>query len=195
MTKEQVSALLGRPLTTVETNNFDLYFKIARSSLETMTCTSICNETDPKTYKPREGYKTLFTDVFTDVDEITLNGDVVDEDDYTLAQWDNLNGSWYNSLIFTNKFKKGDVVTVSASWGFEKMPSDLQLILAQLFSLISKKNKLNGAVSSKQVEDFRITFNPDVDLNEEFKRDYGYILRKYSMCDIGYLRSGKRCGC
>lgn len=196
MDANEISALLGRPLTTVETTNFDLYLKIANESLEQLICTAYCDDSDPKTYTARAGYTTQFTDIFTDVDEVTIDGTTIDESDYSLRQWNRANASWYNSIVFNRKLVKGEEISVSASWGFDKLPSDLKLVIAGLFDLITKKNKADGSVQSKQVEDFRITFNADVDLDTEFYTKYHKILSKYSLCDIGNVQSGViDCGC
>ncbi len=40
LTKEKVTALLGRPLSTVEDSNFNLYLNIAKLRLEDITCSS-----------------------------------------------------------------------------------------------------------------------------------------------------------
>jgi hypothetical protein len=192
MKAAQLSALLGRPLTSVETDNLTLYVKIATETLEDMLCTSLCDQDDPKLYDVREGYSTVFTDIFTDIDEVKIDGDVIASSDYSVRQWDKRNARWYNSIVFDRRLTSRDKeVEVSASWGFSPMPSDLQAVLAGLFDLITKKNKLDPSVQSKQVEDFRVTLRADVDLDVEFYKKYGTTLRKYSMCDIGQIRHGK----
>jgi hypothetical protein len=194
MKQDKMSALLGRPLAANETANYKLYLDIANDSLESMICTSLCDQNDPKVYDVREGYSTVFTDIFIDIDEVKLDGKVVDSSEYSLRQWDKRNASWYNSLVFNYRFNECDKeVEVSATWGFESMPSDLQLVLAGLFDLVTKKNKQNSSVQSKQVEDFRITFRADVDLDSDFQTKYGGTLAKYSICDIPNVQHGRVC--
>lgn len=41
ITKQQVEALLGRSLSTVESNNYDLYLKIATERLEDLLCITL----------------------------------------------------------------------------------------------------------------------------------------------------------
>ena len=191
MNKNDVIALLGRPLTTVEDTNFDLYINIAKETLQNMICMSLSCDDEPRVYTPREGYKTLFTDVFTDVSEVKIDGVVIDEDKYSVRQWDKRNGSWYNSIVFTDEFTEDDdEVEVSASWGFNKVPNDLKTVWAGLFDLITKKNKFDPTISSKDVEDFRITFNKGIDMDAEFKTKYSTILSKYNMCDIPNIQHG-----
>lgn len=191
MTKEETSALLGRPLTSIEDTNFDLYLKISRQQLDDLLCMTLCDAEDPKVYEAREGYSTVFTDIFTDIEEVTIDEKVVTN--YRIAQWAKRNGSWYNSLVFDSKFTRNKDVTVSASWGFNKMPVDLQAVLAGLFDSITKKNSFTGAVQSKQVEDFRITFNNDVDLDDVFFSKYNKTISKYSLCDVGNIQHGSIC--
>ena len=47
LTQDEVSALLGRPLTPTETTNFDLYLDIAKLRLNDLVCFDI---TDPSKY-------------------------------------------------------------------------------------------------------------------------------------------------
>ena len=183
-----MASLLGRSLTPIEVTNFNLYLKIARQSLDDLLCTNLCDDSDPRTFDARGGYSTVFTDIFTDVQSITVNGEAVT--DYSVRQWDRRNGSWYNSIVFEDKLYEDDVVVVSASWGFSTMPSDLQLVLAQLFGLITKKNKFDSTITKKKVEDFEVWLNIDADLDDEFYRQYNKTISKYSLCTIGNIQQG-----
>lgn len=193
MDASKLAALLGRPLTPIETTNKDLYLKIARESLDDLLCTNLCDSSDPRIFDAREGYTTVYTDIFTELTEVKVNDSVIDAEKYSPRQWDKRSGSWYNSIVFTYKLCKGDEVEVSADWGFDTMPSDLQSVLAGLFGLVTKKNKFDGSVTSKQVEDFRISFDTDANLDAEFYATHNKTISKYSVCDIGYVRHGKIC--
>ncbi len=193
MNQTQMVAMLQRPLTSYEVTNFKSYLKIARESLDVLLCTNLCDDTETRLYEAREGYTTVFTDIFTDIDSVSLNGETVEASDYSIRQWDRRNASWYNSIVFDRKLERGDEIEVTASWGFSTMPSDLQLVLAQLFGLITKKNKFDSSVSSKQVEDFRVTINVDADLDDEFYKQYNKTLAKYSLCSVGNIRHGEVC--
>lgn len=191
MTKEELSALLGRPLTPTEDTSFDLYLKIAKQNLGDLLCMDICKSEEPKVFEAREGYSTVFTDVFREVDTVKVNGE--ETTDYSKRQWDRRSASWYNSIVFTKCLDAGDEVEITASWGFDKIPSDLQLVLAGLFDLITKKNKQDGTIQSKQVEDFRITLNTEADLDEEFYRKFNSTIRKYSLCAVSNIQHGSVC--
>lgn len=196
MTKEQLIALLGRPLTPVEDANFELYLDIAMQQLEQSICTSLTETSgdEPVVYDVREGYRTLFTDIFTEVTEVKMDGAVIDSSKYSVRQWDKRNGSWYNSIVFDRVFTSCDnEVEVTAEWGFSSIPLDLQAVLAGLFGLITKKNNLDPSIASKQVEDFRIAFRDGVDLDTDFQSKYAHTLSKYSLCDIPDLQHGKVC--
>jgi hypothetical protein len=196
MTKEQLIALLGRPLTPVEDANFELYLDIAMQHLEQLICTSLAETSGDETvvYDVREGYRTLFTDVFTELTEVKIDGTVIEPSKYSIRQWDKRRGSWYNSIVFDSKFSDcDDEVEVTAEWGFNTIPSDLLAVLAGLFDLITKKNNLNPSIASKQVEDYRISFRADVDLDADFESKYASTLSKYSMCDIPNVQHGKVC--
>lgn len=199
MNQAQLEALLGRPLTTVEEANTTLYLEIATETLEKLLCTTINPATGSRTFDVREGYRTAYVDIFRTITEVKVDGNVIDTADYSKRQWDHRNGSWYNSLVFKRAFRDSDTeIVVTGEWGFitsptYDVPADLQAVLAGLFDLITKKNKLNPAVSSKQVEDFRINFVNGVNLTEEFVKTYGETIDKYSLCNIGYTRQGSTC--
>jgi hypothetical protein len=194
MDETKMAALLGRPLTSIETTNFSLYLKIARETLDDLLCMTLCDDGDSKTYDVREGYRTLFTDIFTEVTEVKKDGDIVDPSKYSVRQWDKRNGSWYNSIVFDTMFTGCDEeVEVTADWGFNSMPVDLQAVLAGLFGLITKKSSLDTSITSKQVEDFRIAFRTDVDIDTEFEDKYAKTINKYSICDIPNVQHGEVC--
>lgn len=199
MDRQQISALLGRSLTPAEDTNFSMYLEIAEANLETLICTPVAEVTETRYFDARHDYKTAFVDIFWNIDEVKLDGKVTT--DYQVRQWDSRNGSWFNSLVF-DKYLKGKELEITADWGFSpvsggsSLPLDLQSVLAGLFGQISKKNKHDGTIASKQVEDFRISFNADVDLDSDFYKTYGSTIAKYSLCDIPEVQSGKvKCKC
>lgn len=195
MTKEEMIALLGRPLTPVENTNFDKYLKIASQNLDTLLCTRLCDKEDPRVYDVREGYRTVFIDIFTDINEVKVDGKEVTT--FSKRQWDRRSGKWFNALVFEDRFSDCDKeIEVSATWGFSKgMPSDLQSLLSGLFDQIGKKNKYNPTVKSKEVEDFKVTFNTDVDLDDQFYTRFGNTINKYSLCAAkeSYVLHGDTC--
>ena len=193
--KQELIALLGRPLTPVEDTNLDLYIDIATQSLEELICSPIEDVNETRVFDLREGYSTAFVDIFWNVTEVKVDGKV--RSDYQVRQWNRRNGSWYNSLVFDCRFTDCDrEIEVTADWGFtpnsgaSSLPADLQSVLAGLFAQITKKNKFDPTVASKQVEDFRISFRADVDLDDEFYKLYGKTISKYSLCDIPNLQHG-----
>ena len=188
MTKEQVSALLGRPLTSIEDANFDLYLEIATQALEELLCSPTKCQYDTRVFNVRDNYSTVWTDIFTSISEVKLNGTVLDEKDYSPQQGDKRNAKWFNSIVLNSRCHSGEL-EVSGTFGL-KLPSDLQLVLAGLFGLITKKNKFDATVTSKQVEDFRISINTDADLDEAFMTLHSKTLSKYSVCDEAYILHG-----
>lgn len=195
MNQATLEALLGRSLTTIEVTNLTLYLDIATQALEQLTCLTLSEtsgDEEPRVYDVREGYSTVFTDIFTEVTEVKLDGKVIASDNYSVRQWDKRSGSWYNSIVFKNRMTAWNKeVEVSASWGFGTMPTDLQAVLAGLFDLVTKKNKQSSGVAEKRVEDFWIKFRPETDLDAEFQKTYGLTIRKYSLCDIPNVQHGR----
>lgn len=189
MKQATLEALLGRSLTSVESQNRELYLKIAKQNLEQLICSKLDRDSEARVYDVREGYSSVFVDIFVDVSEVKLDGEVVTN--YTKRQFNRRDGSWYNSLVFDCRFKEGeDEVEVTADWGFDCLPKDLQLVQAGLFNVIGQKQQLNPGVASKRVEDFQITFNAAVDLDEAFYTTYGSTIDKYSICGISNIQHG-----
>jgi hypothetical protein len=189
LTEAQVAKLLGRSLTTLETDNFKTYLKIATERLEELLCMTLCGDSDERTYETRTGYRTLYVDPFTDVTSVTIDGNETTE--FTVKQNDKFNGSWYNVIQFDRK-QTGKNVVVDADWGFNPMPSDLQLLLAGLFNQNSVGQTTDGQVKSKSIEDFSVTYKDSATFYE-FVESNASIVDKYSQCSQGYIRHGDVC--
>jgi len=195
MDNSELVALLGRPLTPGEITNKDLYIEIAQESLEGLLCISLDTPEEPSetatlTFNSRKGYSTVFTEIFRSVSEVKLDGQTVSSTDYYASQWDNRNASWFNSLVF-NRRLHGEDVSITGTWGFTEVPTDLKKLWAQLFVQAGSKYS-SAKVQSKQTEDFRITFATDVSEDEKFINDNLRTINKYKLCNIGEIRHGKR---
>lgn len=193
-TQAEIVALLGRPLKPVEKTNFDLYLEIAGERLEQLICSRVTAIAEERIYDTRAGYSTVFTELFTSVTSIEVNGKPLEASEYSIRQWDSRNGYWFNSIVFKHKSHRESEVKVNAVWGFDSttMPSDLQLLYAKLFALVGSMNKGNGNVKSKKVEDFTISFN-DNSVYDQFLIDNSSTIQKYSICNVGYVRNGRVC--
>ncbi len=191
LTKDQVSKLLNRPLTTAENTNFSTYLKIATERLEELLCFDLCINTPTRTYLVREGYRTVFTDVFNGSVTITIDGETVDTADYTVRQFDNLNGSWFNSIVFKKHLpREVEEIVVEAAWGFNGLPVDLQLLLAKLFALNTQSQTADDRVKSKKIEDFTVSYN-DQTTYDQFVMSNADVIRKYSICSMGDIQHGR----
>lgn len=186
LTKEQVAKLLNRSLTTAEDTNFALYLKIATERLQELLCMTLCGDAGERTYETRTGYRTLWVDPFTDINSITIDGN--ETEDYTKKQNDKFNGSWYNVIEFDRK-QTGKNVVVDAEWGFNPMPSDLQLLLAGMFNQNSVEQTSDGQVKSKKIEDFSVTYKDSATF-DEFVSSNASVVEKYAQCSQGYIRHG-----
>jgi hypothetical protein len=190
MTQAQLESLLGRPLTPVEVTNITLYLEIATENLEDLLCITLNEVEEARTFDTRAGYSTAYLDIFQSVTEVKVNEVEKDSDDYSLRQWDKRTGSWYNSLVLGSKFLADDEIEVTATWGFDIVPNDLNLLLARMFALISTKNKFDGTVTKKQVEDFRIEFDLDADLDDQFYAENRKTIAKYGLCNMPNVQHG-----
>lgn len=187
MNKSEIEKLLGRSLTSLESANCGKYIEIAKQMLEELTCVSLEQESGQRIFEPRKGYRTLFTGIFTEVTSVTVDGEVIAPADYKLMFFDDRNKTFYNSIVFNETLEAVEVV-VDAQWGFNSVPNDLAMVLAQLFAFAAKK-KTNVNVKSKRVEDFHITYGDNTDMQELVAQN-SLIIDKYNMCDLYGTRHG-----
>lgn len=196
LSEQEVAAYLGRPLTPTESTNFDLYLDTAVDNLQELLCFTLEVQggsgatPEERTYTAREGYSTVFTDIFTDVDGVERNETAVD--DYTPMFFDNRNKGFYNSLVFDNRERTDDAeIAITATWGFVELPKDLARVLSQAFAVVSKRYVVSN-VKRKDVEDFSVTYG-DLTDDEAFMKNNAITIAKYSLCDVGYIKHGRTC--
>lgn len=188
--KEEAVKFLNRPLTTAEDANYSLYLKIAKQRLSEMLCMKLSTEAEERTYETRINYQTVYIDPFTAITSITIDGEAVDEDDYTVKQNDSYNASWYNIIEF-DRPRRGEKIVVDADWGFGNCPTDLQLLLAKIFAQGSVEQTAENNVKSKKIEDFTVTYKDSATFDDLILSNKG-VIDKYSMCNQGYIRHGRR---
>ncbi len=194
MTQDELEALLGRDLTSEEVDNLALYLNIASERLQSLICstflTSDSSDEEPETrkYESRAGYSTVFTDIFNAVTQVEVDGIVAT--DYEVRQFDNLNGTWFNSLVFDRRFYKNQLVEVTGDFGFDTMPDDLQLLWAKLFDSVSYEQNTDSSVESQRIDDASVTFKKDGTSQERFYQDNKSVIDRYSLCSIGNIRHG-----
>lgn len=185
MTQDKIAALLGRPLSSVEQANFATYLDVAQSRVSDLLCVDICQTVATRRFSARQGYKTLNVPIFTEIDSVKLDG--VETTKYSIYQGSNMNGDWYNSIVFDAPLHC-QTIEIKADWGFSKIPVDVQIMIAQLFGMVGDSLE-SDLVQSKQVEDFRITLK-DKTKTEVFASKYAATIAKYSGCVTGQVESG-----
>lgn len=70
------------------------------------------------------------------------------------------------------------------------LPSDLALVVARFFGVISQENQAQPQVQSKRVEDFSVTYNTDADIFGACITQNMPTLAKYSHCGCT-IRQGR----
>lgn len=70
------------------------------------------------------------------------------------------------------------------------LPSDLALVVARFFGVISQENQAQPQVQTKRVEDFSITYNTDADIFSASITQNMPTLAKYSHCGCA-IRQGR----
>ena len=180
MDKTTIAKLLGRPLTSSEDSNFEQYINYTISTLENLLCWSPINAEATATYESRDGYRTLWTDPFTSITDLKVDGTAVTG--YQLAFNGNFNYHFYNSVVFQTPLN-GQTVELTGTWGFEELPADLGSLVAEIFKMHGRVNSANlsGNVKSKSVEDFSITYGDGSEMDALASKNSS-VIAKYSNC-------------
>lgn len=184
LTKEKVSKLLGRSLTSSEVDSFETYIKIATQRLELLLCMKLCGESGERTYQSWNGYRTLYVDVFRDITSVTVAGAA--RTDFIKRQNELFNGNWYNIIEFDERLC-GERVVVNATWGFEGLPVDLEQLLANMFDQCSIDRRTDNRVKSKKIEDFSVTYKDEASF-ESFVSANELTISKYCQCGMGQVQ-------
>ena len=196
MDKTSIAKLLGRPLTSLEDSNFEQYINYTISTLENLLCWSpICADATAS-YTAREGYRTLWTDPFTSITDVKVDGTAVT--DYKLAFNGNFNYPFYNSVVFPYPLGE-QTVEIAGTWGFEDLPADLGSLVAEIFKMYGRVSSGNmaGNVTNKRVEDFSITYGDGSEM-DTLEANNSSVIAKYSNCqsagEISHGEVGDYCG-
>lgn len=196
LAKSDVVALLGRPLTTVEDTNFNLYLEIAEENVADLLCIPLEVQTaetvaEERTFIKRREFSTVFTPIFTEVTKVLLDDE--ETTNYTRAFWDNRNADEFNSIILTVCSLNRDYeVKITAKWGFTTLPATLKRLIAQAFAVVSSKYQVKD-VKSKKIEDFTITFGDILSEDDVHAQRNARTIKKYSICGIVDIQSGDIC--
>jgi hypothetical protein len=158
----------------------------AKQFLESLLCLDFSQDSGERTFTAREGMRTVFTGIFSNVRSVTVGGQAVG---YYPAFFDKRNGDYFNSIVL-DKPVCGEVV-IDADWGFDELPADLKKLLANAEAVTSQAYSTKE-VKSKRVEDFQITYS-DLSDDEVFLKQNAVTINKYSMCDVPYILHGETC--
>ena len=192
MKQSALEMYLGRSLTASETTGLKTYLKIARQEMDTLLC-YFGGDDEIRDFDPRCGYRSLFTEPFTEVTSVTIDGEV--RTDYTVKQWNSRRGAWFNVIEFDEPMAD-KTITVEAVWGFNNcMPAELELLLARLFNLAANGSKVDGRVQSKRLDrSYSVTYR-DRTAYQQLVDDHSTTIQKYSLCNVGEIRHGDTYGC
>ena len=181
MDKTSIAKLLGRPLTSLEDSNFEQYINYTISTLENLLCWSpVCTDATAS-YESRDGYRTLWTDPFTSITDVKVDGTAVT--DYKLAFNGNFNYPFYNSVVFPYPLGE-QTVEITGTWGFEELPADLGSLVAEIFKMYGRVSTYNGSgiLVNKKVEDTSFTYSDKVSEMEALSSKNSSVISKYSNC-------------
>lgn len=194
MDKTTIAKLLGRPLTSSEDSNFEQYINYTISTLENLLCWSPLDGENVRTFTSRDGYRTLWTDPFTSITDVKVDGSAVT--DYKLAFNGNFNYPFYNSVVFPHPLG-GKTVEITGTWGFEELPADLGSLVAEIFKMTGRTTASNmaGNVTNKRVEDFSISYGDKTEM-DTLATNNSSVISKYSNCQsAGEVSHGETGDC
>lgn len=178
--KTTLEKLLERSLTSSEDSNFQQYINFTISTLDNLLCWSpICTDATAS-YESRYGYRTLWTDPFTSITDVKVDGRTVT--DYKIAFNGNFNYPFYNSVVFPYPLN-GQTVEITGTWGFEELPADLGSLVAEIFKMYGRISSGNmaGNVTNKRVEDFSISYGDKSEM-DTLVANNSSVISKYSNC-------------
>lgn len=189
MTQDQISVLLGRPLSSIESTDFNTYYNLALNRVSDLICSTVCpSYEETMVFEIVNGYRTLNLPIFTDIVSITVGSNVLDETSYKVKQNSSLNGDWFNAVVFNyGVLNDCETISVEADWGFNRIPLDVQQMIAEQFGIASSILS-NDNITRKQVEDFSIYLKGS--LSDAFDAKYASTIAKYSSCNKGQIQSG-----
>jgi hypothetical protein len=194
---DSITAYLGRPLTDFETANFDSLFNQTVARLENLLGTPLVKFDGDRTFTVRQGFRTIWIDIFTSVTAVKIDDKELSVDEWTAARNDARGAlDWFNSIVLSEKpIKREQTATITASWGFdltnaETLPEDLKILIAACFAAISQQAQFDPTVANEQIEDYRVSFNTAKSPFDLFVATNTLTIQKYSQTKHGDLRNG-----
>ncbi len=192
-----ITAYLGRPLTEYETMNFDSLMNQAVARLEDLLGTPLVQVKGERVFAVRQGFCTIWTDIFTEVKSVNMNGEALSENYFASARNDARGMlDWFNSIILSAKPSERELdVTIDATWGFdlksaEALPEDLKTLIAARFNAMSQDKKFDPTIASEQIEDYRVSYATACTPFDAFVASNTLTIQKYSQTKHGGLRNG-----
>lgn len=189
-TKEQVSKLLGRPLTAKEDAAFNEYMRVAIQQLSGILGYSLDlskSGWDERTFQVSEGYRSLIVDPFTEVDSVSINDKAAK---YTVPS---SNKPFSIEVVLDEYYKGGTSVTIMAHWGYDCYPSGVMLLLANLFDTVANGTSSAGTsnVKSEEVLSHRVTYETGVTVFDQFAKDNANLIELYRLPYSGLVDAGR----
>lgn len=193
--KDTLEKLLGRSLTSSEASNLQQYINYIETTLTNLLCWSPLKGASVASYEARDGFRTLWTDPFTSITDVKVDGSAVT--DYKLAFNGNFNYPFYNSVVFPHPLG-GQTVEITGTWGFEELPADLGSLVTEIFKMYGRisNNNASGRLTNKKVEDTSFTYSDNVSEMDALSSNNSSVISKYSNCQsAGEISNGGVGGC
>lgn len=189
-TQEEISDMLGRPLTAKEAAGFDAYIEIAVTQLGSILGYSLALSDTPTTkeFTGSRDYRSLIIPPFTDITEVKVNGEV--ETNYSVS---NTSKPFNVEIVLPRYMSDSTKVAVTAKWGYSTYPSGVLLLLANMFSVVANGQTSEGSASvkSETVLSHSVTYETGVTRYEQFAKDNANIIELYRLPYSSLVSTGR----
>lgn len=180
LTKEEVEALLGAPLSDAQTAGFEAWLEAAQLQLTHMLGYPLAKTpvTETRTFYGREYARSLIVHPFTEVTAVRINGTPVD---YRIGT---SNRPYLYEVVTSRMQGEADEIEVDATWGMgETLPISLRLLLANMFVAVSQGQATSGQakVKSETVLSHSVTFDTNSSAHDTFTNDNAHLLSMYRL--------------
>lgn len=194
ISKEDMAKLLGRPLTSAETTNYDLYIEIAQEQLEQLLGLKLTGtDNSERVYEARSGFHSLVIDPFSANNPTVTDGDGNAVTGFAVRLDDDYNAKWFNTIELVDRMKAG-IYKVKAKWGYgSELPKGLQLLMAGMFDVTANGNPVasEAKIKSETTLSHSVTFDTSSEAYQRFVDSYAALIAKYSQDRTAMVLSGK----
>lgn len=189
MNQAEIEAILDRPLTQREIDNFDSYIASATDFLRSILNRRIekASSASDRVFVGLEGYESLPVDIFNGAAVITLNTRPIEA--FVRRQGERYEGDWFDTIEFSDPMC-GDKYVINANWGFTEYPYSLQVLIANAFVVVS--GQINANIPTQKIKSetslsHSVTYETATNHQERFIEDNVTLVNQWKRYDSGLI--------